>query len=202
MNGKMMVVGSMMAALLSGCCTYLHEWKPEMVGNRQVSKVSKDTVTTTHKYRITGIKMEGADFGTYLFEPNELAAFMPGVYSASIDALPVKVDVHKSTFDMFTALSFVGYSSVKTIVPCTLTVGGKYNANMRFSHSTTLKTRFGVLSLFPFSDSESTDYFCKGFWESPSSLSQEKTYSNIQKTLALSIALALQEMENTDLIAK
>ena len=59
-----------------------------------------------------------------------------------------------------------------------------------------------LLSFFPFSDSEDTEYFCKGFWERPENIPQEKTYSNVQKTVALSIALALQEMENTGLIAK
>lgn len=202
MNSKKLIIGSITAALLSGCCTYLNEWRPETVNKRSVGKVSKDTVTTAHKYRITGIKMDGADFGTYLFEPNELAAFMPGVYSASVDALPVKVELHKSTLDMFTALAVLGYSSVKTITPCTLTVGGKYNASINFSHSMSMKMRMVLLSFFPFSDSEDTEYFCKGFWERPENIPQEKTYSNVQKTVALSIALALQEMENTGLIAK
>ena len=203
MNSKKLIIGTLTAALLSGCCTTLTEWKTETVGKRAVERTTKDGLTTTHKYRIVGIKMDGADFGTYLLEPNELAAYLPGVFSASADALPVTVDLHRATFDNFSLLAVLGYFSTKTVTPCSLTVGGKYNASINFSHSLSMKLRcLPILIFFPYSDSETTEISSTTYFAPPENMPQEKLYANTQKAIAISVAAALQEMESTGLIAK
>ena len=189
------------ATTFTGCVTYINEWKPEKVGQRKVVRSDiNNQIVTKHKYRIQSITMDGADFGKFLYEAENVAKFMPGVFSADADAIPVTLAQHKQTLSSFGLFTFIGYYSTTTHKPCTLTVHTNPVQTIPLVESMELSTRVMILSLFPFSDSTDTPYFHKGWMESPSNMSEGKIWSEWAKSSVTGIAIALKQLEDKGLI--
>lgn len=189
------------ATMFTGCVTYINEWKPEKVGQRNVKRSDINSqITTKHKYRIQSITVDGADFGKFLYEAEDVAKFMPGVFSADADAIPVTLAQHNSTFSSFGLFTFIGYHSLTTHMPYTLTVHTNPVQTIPLSQAMGMSMRVMILSLFPFSDSSDTPYFHKGWMESPEKMPQGKTVSALAKSHVVGIALALKQLEDKGLI--
>ena len=183
------------AAMITGCSTYINEWRPEKIGQRKVVRADiNQQITTKNKYRIQFIAVDGADFGKYLYEAKEVAAFMPGVFSTDADAIPVTLSQHKSTFSSFGLLTPIGYYSMTTHMPYTLTVHSNPVQSMDLS------MRMMILSIIPFSDSSDTPYFHKEWMGNPENMPQGKISSALAKSNIVGIALALKQLENDGLI--
>ena len=186
------------AAMITGCSTYINEWRPEKVGQRKVVRADiNQQLTTKNKYRIQSITVDGADFGKFLYEAKEVAAFMPGVFSADADAIPVTLSEHKHKMDSFGLFTAIGYYSMTTHMPYTLTVHSNPVQSIAFSHSMELSMRVMVLSLIPFGDSSDTPYFHKEWMGSPENIPYGKMTSGLAKSCVMSIALALKQLEDS-----
>ena len=201
MKRLMPIAMLVIATTFTGCVTYINEWKPEKVGQCKVTRSDINSqIATRHKYRIQSISVDGADFGKFLYEAEDVAKFMPGVFSADLDAIPITLAQHKSTFSSFGAFTVLGYHSLTTHMPYTLTVHTDPVQTIPLSQSMTVSMRMIILSLFPFSDSSDTPYFHKGWMESPENMPQGKTSSAIAKSHVVGIALALKQLEDKGLI--
>ena len=186
------------AAMMTGCTTYINEWRPEKVGQRKVVRADiNQSITTKNKYRIQSITVDGADFGKFLYEANEVARFMPGVFSADADAIPVTLSQHKHKMDSFGLFAAIGYYSMTTHMPYTLTVHTNPVQTIPLSQSMELSMRVMLLSLIPFSDSSDTPYFHKEWMGSPENMPQGKISSALAKSHVMGIALALKQLEDS-----
>jgi len=186
------------AAMITGCSTYINEWRPEKIGQRKVVRADiNQQITTKNKYRIQSIAVDGADFGKYLYEAKEVAAFMPGVFSADADAIPVTLSQHKSTMSSFGLLAPIGYYSMTTHMPYTLTVHSNPVQSISLSQAMDLSMRMMILSIIPFSDSSDTPYFHKEWMGSPENMPQGKISSALAKSNIVGIALALKQLEDS-----
>lgn len=196
---KMIPIAALgVAALFAGCTTYINEWRPEKVGQRKVTRSDiNQQISTKHKYRIQSIAVDGAEFGKFLYEANEVAKYMPGVFSADADAIPVTLSQHKSKFDSFSLLSVIGYYSMTTHMPYTLTVHTNPVQTIPLSQSMEMSMRVMILSLIPFSDSSDTPYFHKEWMGSPENMPQGKVVSEMAKSHVMGIALALKQLEDS-----
>lgn len=199
---KLMPIATLgIAATFAGCVTYIHEWKPEKVGQSKVERSDiNNQIVTKHKYRIQSITVDGADFGKFLYEAEDVAAFMPGVFSTDADAIPVTLAQHKFTMDSFNLFTIFGYSSYTSHTPYTLTVHTNPVQTIPLSQAMEVSMRVLLLSLFSFSDSSETPYFYKGWMQSPESIPQGKTTSVVAKSHVVGIALALKQLEDKGLI--
>lgn len=199
MNKPQAIAAFAIAAALTGCTTYIHEWRPSDVGNSKVVRSEiNENVATRNKYRIQSITVDGADFGSHLYVPEQVAKFMPGVFAE--DGIPVTLTQHKQKLSTFSFFAPLGYFSSTAYTPYTLVVHTHPAQTIEFSVAMDMAHKFLILSLIPFSDSSDTPYFYKGWLESPENLPVGKTVSALAKAHVMATALALKRLEDTGMI--
>ena len=152
-------------------------------------------ITTRNKYYIAHIKVQDAEFGTYSYHPQEVADFLPGVFAASPDALPVTILTYASATDMFSAMAIFGYVSTTTLTPMSITVHTDPVQTIFATNMLKLSLRSHILSIFPFSKSSRTPYYIKGYLENPANMPQGKVATNFSKSFVTAVALALKRLE-------